>query len=223
MQQELLIVAKRPAAGSTKTRLCPPLTAEMAALVYQAFLHDALDLMRQTQVTRRTIAFWPDDALAYFRELAPDMQHTLQQGEDLGQRLNVLLTTALQNGADHAVVMSSDCPNLPQVALRDAFRALADGADLVLGPSEDGGYYLIGLKTPQPRLLTEVQMSTPTVLQETLQIAHELSLQVAFTRPWYDVDTIEELQRLATDLRMASPTIAPHSRAMLNQLEDGIL
>jgi uncharacterized protein len=87
----------------------------------------------------------------------------------------------------------------------------------VLGPAEDGGYYLIGLRRPQPRLLREVPMSTPTVLADTLALARATGLRAELLPPWYDIDTVVELRRLARDLRRAPPAVAPRTRAFLLQ------
>jgi uncharacterized protein len=203
-EQILMVVAKQPAAGQTKTRLCPPLTGETAAALYECFLRDTLDIMRMTPNVTRCIVYLPADAASYFRELAPDFLLMRQEGADLGERLDHLLTTALAQGASAAVVMDSDSPTLPATYLSEAFARLREGADVVLGPCDDGGYYLIGLKQPQPRLLREVPMSTPTVLRDTLRIAEELRLHVALLPMWYDVDTASELQRLHRELQSAS-------------------
>jgi glycosyltransferase A (GT-A) superfamily protein (DUF2064 family) len=95
-----------------------------------------------------------------------------------------------------------------------AFEALSD-RDVVLGPSDDGGYYLIGLKKPAPRLLREVRMSTPTVLKDTLTLAREERLQVTLLPPWYDVDDVASLQQLIAELKMAPPEVALHTRSFL--------
>ena len=211
----LLVVAKRPAAGQTKTRLCPPLTGAAAAALYTCFLRDTLDVMRQVPDVGRGIAYIPEAARDYFAILAPDMQLSLQQGVDLGQRLDHLLSAALEAGASQAVVMDSDSPTLPADYLMQAFAALSGPNDVVLGPCEDGGYYLIGLKRPQPRLLRDVQMSTPYVVRDTLALAEQLGLQVALLPTWYDVDTVAELDRLRAELRDAPPHMACYTRAFL--------
>jgi uncharacterized protein len=218
MHRSLFVVAKQPAAGRTKTRLCPPLDGATAARLYAGFLHDVLAIMRQVPDVSRTVAYLPAGAEGYFATLAPDMAHLLQQGADLGERLDYLLTTALTTGADQAVVMSSDSPTLPAASIAAAFAALDGPADVVLGPCDDGGYYLIGLKRPHPSLLREVPMSTPTVLADTIALAERLGLRVALLPPWYDVDTVVDLDRLRAELADASPEIAPYTRAVLKEL-----
>jgi rSAM/selenodomain-associated transferase 1 len=213
MQRMLMVVAKQPAAGQTKTRLCPPLSSEAAAALYACFLRDTLDVMRQVPDVGRGIVYLPEAAGDYFSALAPDMQLSLQQGSDLGERLDHLLTAALEAGASQAVVMDSDSPTLPADYLVQAFAALAGPSDVVLGPCEDGGYYLIGLKCPQPRLLRDVQMSTPTVVRDTLVLAEQLGLKVTLLPTWYDVDTVAELDRLRAELNVAPPHTARYTRA----------
>ncbi len=212
----LSVVAKRPAPGQTKTRLCPPLDGVAAAALYECFLQDTLALMRRIPAVCRALAYAPPAELAYFRSLAPDFTLVPQLGADLGERLDNLLTGLLQeagaSGHSQAVVMDSDSPTLPPGYLVDAFQALDRGADVVLGPCEDGGYYLIGLNRPQPRLLRDVTMSTHYVLQDTLAIARDLGLTVALLPTWYDVDTAAELERLAQELATLSATVAPATR-----------
>jgi rSAM/selenodomain-associated transferase 1 len=191
----LLVVAKQPAPRQTKTRLCPPLTPVQAAELYDCFLRDTLDTMREIPGVRRVIGFLPEDAQGYFNQLAPDMELVCQRGTSLGERLDHLLTDALASGSQQAVVMDSDSPTLPATYISQAFEQLAE-ADVVLGPTQDGGYYLIGVKQPQPHLLRDVQMSTPQVLSDTLALAEDSGLVVSLLPDWYDVDTIADLHHL---------------------------
>jgi len=199
MPDTLLVVAKQPAPGQTKTRLCPPLTPVQAAALYDCFLRDTLDTMRKVQGVQRVIGFLPEGAQDYFNQLAPDMGLVCQRGASLGERLDNLLTEALTNGAQRAVVMDSDSPTLPAAYLSQAFEGLAS-ADVVLGPTRDGGYYLIGLKQPQPHLLRQVQMSTPNVLSDTLKLTEATGLTVSLLPSWYDVDTIADLRQLDQEI-----------------------
>src|SRR5262245_24753069 len=217
MKRVLLVVAKQPAAGQTKTRLCPPLSAASAAALYECFLQDTLDVMRQVPGVERSIVYLPSDAAGYFHTLAPDMALTPQRGADLGERLDHLLSDALAGGAAQAVVMDSDSPTLPAAYVAEAFARLDGPDDVVLGPCHDGGYYLIGLKRPQPRLLREVQMSTPFVVRDTLALADTLGLRVALLPSWYDVDTAAELERLRRELAAPGEQTAHRTRAFLTE------
>jgi rSAM/selenodomain-associated transferase 1 len=218
MKRALLVVAKQPAAGQTKTRLCPPLDPHMAAALYECFLRDTLDVMRQVPGVERGIIYLPSDAAGYFNALAPDMALTPQRGADLGERLDHGLSDALTGGAAQAIVMDSDSPTLPAAYIAEGFVRLDGPDDVVLGPCDDGGYYLIGLKRPQPRLLREVQMSTSFVVRDTLALADSLGLKVALLPPWYDVDTVAELERLRAELGALSENTARYTRSLLAEI-----
>ena len=191
----LVVVAKQPIPGQTKTRLCPPLTPIQAADLYECFLLDTLDTMRKVQGVQRVIGYLPEDAEDYFSQLAPDMELVCQQGDSLGERLDNLISAALAGGSPRAVVMDSDSPTLPAAYVSLAFERL-NGADVVLGPTMDGGYYLIGMKLSQPNLLRQVKMSTAHVLADTLELAKASGVAVSLLPAWYDVDTLADLQQL---------------------------
>lgn len=210
----LLVVAKQPIAGHTKTRLSPPLTPGEAARLYEMFLRDTLNIMRDVAGVQRIIAYLPEEAEDYFRTLASDFGLLPQCGPDLGARLDNALTHCLINGFERAVIMNSDSPTLPAEHLRQAFVGL-ETADVVLGPCDDGGYYLIGLNCPAPCLLRDVQMSTPTVARDTIALAAEEGLQLAQLPAWYDVDTVVELERLRDELALLPAGQAPHTRSFL--------
>lgn len=209
----LLVIAKRPAPGQTKTRLTPPLSPQQAAHLYECFLRDTLNAARTVSGATRLINFAPLDEADYFAELAPDFGRLPQIGDSLGARLDHALTHCLSDGFRRAVIMDSDSPTLPAAYLTQAFVKL-EQADVVLGPCDDGGYYLIGLTRPQPRLLRDVQMSTPNVLRDTLALAEAIGLRVALLPPWYDVDTGQELDRLRAELHTDGHA-APHTRHFL--------
>jgi hypothetical protein len=214
----LIVVAKQPAPGQTKTRLVPPLSVEQAAALYEGFLRDTLDLMRGVPGVQRVIAYLPHEARDYFAQLAPDFDLLPQTGDDLGARLDHALTHYLQLGDGSAVIMNSDGPTLPIEYLRRAFEVLIDPGDVVLGPSDDGGYYLIGLRKPAPRLLREVRMSTPQVLADTVHIARQENLRVALLPPWYDVDDQSSFERLIADVQTGAAATAPHTRSLLENM-----
>ena len=192
------------------------MNAEQAAQLYECLLLDTLELARAVPRVERMVAYAPRDEQAYFAQLAPGLELIPQIGEDLGERLDNALTHCFEHGYAWAVIMDSDSPTLPSAYLSRAFDELED-ADVVLGPCEDGGYYLIGLTRPQPRLLREVQMSTPHVARDTLALAEAEGLRVALLPSWYDVDTREELERLRGELRGATNGLAPHTREFFNR------
>lgn len=211
----LIVVAKRPAPGKTKTRLSPPLTPELASRLYECFLRDTLDQMRKVKDAQKVIAYF--DEPEYFRKLAPDFLLIQQEGADLGARLDHALSAFLKLGYQRVVIMDSDSPTLPPAYLSQAFHALADGADVVLGPCEDGGYYLIGIKKPAPRLLREVPMSTPTVAMETIALAEEEGLKLVSLPAWYDVDDVTSLSRLSKEIEGIGKLEALSTRRFLHE------
>ena len=219
IDRALLVVAKQPVPGQTKTRLCPPLTHAQAADLYECFLRDTLDTMRTVMKVKAIIGYLPDDAQEYFRQLAPDMELIGQLGETLGERLDHLLKVTLNNGFQQAVIMDSDSPTLPASYLIQAFDQLAE-ADVVLGPTRDGGYYLIGAKRPQSQLVRQVQMSTPHVLSDTLKLAKAIGITIALLPIWYDVDNISDLFHLDREIKhQADKGIAPATRQWLEQTD----
>lgn len=215
----LIVVAKRPAAGKTKTRLCPPLTSELASALYECFLLDTLAHVRQVRHARHVIAYLPHDEREYFYQFASDFELIPQEGDDLGERLDRALTSYLSRGYERVIIMDSDSPTLPPDYLSQAFDVLSDGADVVLGPCDDGGYYLIGIKSPAPRLLREVHMSTPTVAAETIALAKEAGLKLTSLPVWYDVDDVSSLFRLMREIEELHPAVAVHTRRFLQTNE----
>ena len=216
MNRALIVVAKRPANGQTKTRLTPPLSPDQAVALYTCMLLDTLDMMTQVGDVRHILAYAPDDAEPYFRAIAPLQFHFHPQiGQTLGERLHHILSHCLANGCRQAVVMDSDSPTLPAALLRAAFEQLDDSAvDVVLGPCDDGGYYLIGLKQPFASLF-DVIMSTPHVLADTVAAAERVGLRVALLPVWYDVDTAQEVRRLRAELAANPAAHAPRTRGWL--------
>ena len=211
----LIVVAKRPAPGKTKTRLSPPLTPQLASALYESFLFDTLDQMRQVADSHHVIAYL--DEQDYFKRVAPDFELIPQEGKDLGERLDRALTSYLSSGYERVIIMDSDSPTLPPDYLSQAFSILSDGADVVLGPCDDGGYYLIGIRKPTPRLLREVHMSTPTVASETIALAKEDGLNLVILPTWYDIDDVVSLSRLINEIEELNPARAVHTRRFLQQ------
>jgi glycosyltransferase A (GT-A) superfamily protein (DUF2064 family) len=127
-----------------------------------------------------------------------------------------VIARCLQEGYGQAVVMDSDSPTLPLACLRQAFQTLDDPAtDVVLGPCDDGGYYLIGLKSPCPALFRGITMSTPTVATETMERARNQGLRTFCLPRWYDVDIYADLTRLIEELRFLPDALAPNTREFL--------
>ncbi len=218
--RQLIVMAKQPLAGYTKTRLCPPLTPIQATELYTCFLHDVLAVARRTKMTLPeldlAVAHTPSSATAYFNRLAPDFLAIAQVGDDLSVRLDHVLTSALGHGYGQVIATNSDSPTLPVNLIEQAFHLLdRPDTDVVLGPCDDGGYYLIGVKGKFGAIVRDVEMSTDRVLADTLALAEAAGLCVELLPTWYDVDDVATLARLQRDLAEMPARIAPRTRQFL--------
>jgi len=181
-------MAKHPAPGRVKTRLAASLGAERACALYRAFVLDLADRLDALPYDV-TWAYWP--AAAPFPTLLPGARCRPQRGADLGDRM----ANAVAECGGPAVVIGADAPHVPAARLAEAMEALAGAADLVLGPAEDGGYYLIGLREPTPAVFTGIAWGTSRVLAETL--ARAGGLRTRLLEASFDVDTPADLARLS--------------------------
>src|SRR3990172_6019982 len=213
----IAVMAKAPRAGHVKTRLVPPLTREEAAELYRCLLLDKLGQVGGLHGIDPYLAYTPPEAQAQMASLAPqDFTLIPQAGSDLGDRLHRLFTVLLGRGHPGVIIIDSDTPTLPSTYLLDALdRIQNESTDLVLGPAEDGGYYLIGLKRPCRSLFDNIPFNCPSVLTETLRRASVQRLEVATLPSWFDVDTPSDLLRLRNDLATNGSGLAPHTRVFL--------
>jgi rSAM/selenodomain-associated transferase 1 len=212
------IMAKVPAPGRVKTRLCPPLTPDQAARLARCFLQDRLEQLGGIAGVAPLVAFTPADLEAELRGLLPgEVRLVPQAGADLGARLDRILTDLLAESPAGAMAIDADSPTLPTEYLQQACARLADAtADVVLGPCEDGGYYLIGLRRPAPALFGEMPWSTAAVLDETVARARRLGLRLALLPSWFDVDRGEDLGRLRESVEAPGAYRAVRSLAFLD-------
>ena len=198
----IAVMAKVPNAEAVKSRLYPALGSRLATQLYEALLLDRLDALKALGGVERLVAFTPPEARSEMARLAP-LGFTLvaQRGRDLGERLDALLTELISRGHPGAIAVDSDSPTLPMAYVSDAARVLAKGmADAVLGPCDDGGYYLIGLRAPHPELFEAIPWSTEQVLSLTLERARRAGLRTHLLPPWFDVDTEADLRRLHEEM-----------------------
>lgn len=213
----IAVTARAPQPGQVKTRLVPPLSDEGAAELYRCFLLDKLLQVAGLHGIDPYLAYTPLEARSSMLELAPEAVTLIPQvGSDLGDRLHRLSAILLERGHQAVILIDSDSPTLPTPYLLDAIARLqTETTDLVLGPAEDGGYYLIGLKRPYRALFNDIPWNGATVLNETLRRAATQRLRVATLPSWFDVNTPEDLTRLQHDLAVAEITVAPHTRRFL--------
>ena len=198
----LAAMAKVPIAGEVKTRLSPPLTPEQAAELARCFLADRVEQLRGLPASDRLVAFTPPEREASSVCSCPGTSGCCpSDGADLGARMSRLLSDLLAEGYAGAIALGTDTPTLPTAYLAEACEALRSGAaDVVLGPSEDGGYYLIGLGRPAPELFVNVPWSTATVYAETLARARASGRRISVLPTWFDVDRVPDLARLGRAL-----------------------
>ncbi|MCM8794198.1 MAG: TIGR04283 family arsenosugar biosynthesis glycosyltransferase [Candidatus Omnitrophica bacterium] len=194
----LIVMAKAPVPGQVKTRLLPVLSPEGAARLARRFLKETVALVEGIPGIQPVVAVSPPEAMEQIRELiGPSMRLIPQPAGDLGVRLQELFRQFFAAGAGGVIALGTDHPGLPKESLQKAAAELRRGRDrLVLGPTHDGGYYLIGLNRPHAELFQGIPWSTSEVLRTTVARAKSAGLRIIELPPWYDVDRPEDLQRI---------------------------
>ena len=221
MRRALIVVGKAPTAGNTKTRLVPPLSPQAAAELYRGFLLDTFELADRLDWECISLVHPRGDA-SRLAELLADCRAPVQLLEQRGQGLGDALASAFEHhlagGYDAAVLIGSDNPTLPREPIQLACQNLRDDADLTVGPTPDGGYYLIGMRRPHLEVFEGIQWSTPHVYAQTLERARASGLRIHQVAEWYDVDAPDDLDRLCAELDDGPATLAHHTRSVLERL-----
>ncbi len=199
-QFALLIFAKFPEPGKVKTRLAASIGHGAAAALYAKFVRYILKLGEPSNAKEVFVAVAPPERIEDFQKEFADGYTSFAQieSENLGERIVAAAQHVQANGYEKILIIGTDSPTLPVEFLHEAAAALSTH-DLVLGPAEDGGYYLIGLKAVHPQLFSDVAWSSAQVLTQTLDRAHRLNLRVHLLPSWYDVDDLPSYQRLLRD------------------------
>ncbi len=221
----LALFAKQPIAGKVKTRLAATWGADRAARLYECFLRDQFERFA-TEGDRRLVAYAPDTSAAHdwFAESAGDWQLWPQPETDLGGRMAACFEQWCSAPYDQLVLIGSDSPNLPAGSFDQAF-TLLESHDVVLGPSSDGGYWLVGLRgtAPQARAIFDnVDWSTAEVFHQTVERIRSLNLAFGLLPLWFDVDTESEVATLRGLLDAAPDIRLPRTREFLARSLDGI-
>jgi rSAM/selenodomain-associated transferase 1 len=191
----LLVFAREPVLGQVKTRLAGTLGQEMAYRAYVLLLQYTLDLLPPAGFSKVLLAT-PDSSLATARAWAPGLDAYWPQGEgDLGNRLERAFAAAFKSGFRKVLAIGTDCPELNPGDLQAALIGL-DSTDTVLGPARDGGYYLIGLKSPAPELFREIPWGSGQVYPKTTAILNSQRKTYLSLRLLSDVDTQEDWEKL---------------------------
>jgi len=194
----LAVMAKAPVAGQVKTRLLPFFTAEEAAELSRSLLMDQLNHLQELDTTDFYLAFAPDDAQLLMEKLAPPCFHLFpQQGDDLGARMAAVFERLFQIGHKNIVLIGGDLPPVPLHFFDQAYALLeAPDKPVVLGPSRDGGYYLVGSNRPTPQIFQGMSWSHSEVLTETQNKLASLKVDYHLLSPWFDIDTTDDLRHL---------------------------
>ena len=213
----LVIMAKAPRPGAVKTRLTPSLPQQAATAFYRCLLDDTLALARSLGDVEVAI-MCPRADIHELAQLAGKEANVIaQKGEGLAAGLTSVFAHFAEVHQRRTIAFNADSPHLPSSVLEAAFETLA-GHDVVVGPTHDGGYYLVGAKASHPTLFAGDGMGTSTALERLLSRAEALELSVGFAEPFYDVDVADDLTRLADELRLA-PARAPRTARWLQEWE----
>jgi rSAM/selenodomain-associated transferase 1 len=216
-ERVLVIMAKAPRPGMVKTRLASGLSPGAATAFYRCLLDDTLTLARSLDDVEVAIMCPQSDVNELVQLAGDDVSVVAQKGEGLASGLTSVFAHFTEDRPRHTIAFNSDSPHLPRSILEDAFKTLAAN-DVVVGPTNDGGYYLVGAKASHPALFASDGMGTRTALERLLSNAQALQLAVGFADLFYDIDVLDDLTRLAEELRLA-PKKAPRTARWLQEWE----
>jgi rSAM/selenodomain-associated transferase 1 len=209
------LFAKAPVPGQVKTRLSPPLSPEDCAGLYEAMLLDVIEQHAREGACELALWYSPPEARTWFESRVPAaFELRPQRGSTLGARLAFAFREHAARGSGRIVVRGTDSPTLPIARVAEAFEAL-DRFDLVLCPDRDGGYNLVGLRSPCDSLF-EIEFSTETVLEQTRKRAERLGLRALALAAHHDVDRYADLDRIRSEL---TPSLTPRTLAWLERRE----
>ncbi len=211
----LVIMAKAPKPGAVKTRLTPRLPPQVVTSFYRCLLDDTLALARSLVGVEIAIMCPDSDVNELASLTGQGVRVVAQKGEGLAAGLTSVFAHFVEGPQRRIIAFNSDSPHLPRSVIEEAFETLR-AHDLVVGPTDDGGYYLVGAKAFHPTLFTGDGMGTGSALERLLSRARALELSVGFEDPFYDIDVADDLIRLAAELQRA-PARAPRTAVWLKQ------
>jgi rSAM/selenodomain-associated transferase 1 len=219
--EQLGVFAKYWEPGKVKTRLATSLGAPVAAELYYCFLAAVIENCERAFNGRRLLAYAPMERRGAFSVLAGVGWHLEPQAAgDLGQRMQQYFASAFARGCERVVLIGSDSPNLPPTFIRSAFQRL-EHEQVVLGPSEDGGYYLIGARLELPDVFSDISWSTGEVFGQTVDRLRHAGMTWHELPGWYDVDDLADLMRLRSDLATQNG-LSPARTELIDKI-DGLL
>ena len=213
----LVILTKAPQPGQSKTRLVPPLSYTEAADLARALLLDQLQNIATFDGARLFIAFTPETAAGFFEGfIAQGFTCFAQRGQSLGERMSHAFEHLFASGFENIILIGSDLPTLSVKFFQQAYAELEKSADVVLGPSADGGYYLIGMNRMITAIFDDIAWSSADVLCQTIQKLDDLGLKHELLSEWYDIDTAKDLERLRS--QRGREVVMKNTFALLNEL-----
>jgi rSAM/selenodomain-associated transferase 1 len=217
----LAVMAKAPLAGQVKTRLLPALTAQEAADLSRALLVDQLTQLQELDATDFYLVFAPNEARSLMTELAPPCFCLLpQQGDDLGARMEAVFAELSQRGNKNIVLIGGDLAPVPLRYFAEAYAFLESSKKrVVLGPSRDGGYYLVGCNQPTPQIFQSMSWSHSQVLAQTRDKLTRLQIDYRLLPPWFDIDTPDDLRYLESILDAVLEKRMPNTLPLLRRLD----
>lgn len=216
----LILFAKDPVEGRVKTRLGSLLDPKTTLNLYLHFLDDSIAKIHAVTDVERFIGVASEPQTGYFEKLSyhPPARLFVQEGEDLGQRMRQAFEDRFREGYERVVIIGADSPTLPTAYIE---QALQSEKDVVIGPSTDGGYYLIGMQDKVTDIFEGVAWGTDRVLSETLSVLKDRRAEAELLPVWYDVDLPEDLRFLKTHLEWMAHAGQEEGKAtleFLNQL-----
>lgn len=215
----LIVFAKEPQKGRVKTRLAEHLGEDKSLSLYKALLKDTLNLVRRVKADKKILVYESFcEEPKFLRNIAGDFSFYSQEGNDLGERMHNALVYTKKLGALKSVIVGSDSPTLPPLFIEEAFNKL-DKFDIVIGPTNDGGYYLVGLKDPCIELFRDVVWSSDTVLDTTVSNAQRLGKSIDILNSWYDIDTIDDFESLRQNVLKYDNDTASYTRDFFDGIE----
>ena len=200
MKRAIIIMAKVPQAGNVKTRLQNILAPEECESLAEAFLRDAVN-KAHTACENVFIAFFPSEEIQRLRKILPDESNFIEQtGENLGEKMFNVFQFVFEQKTDSIVMIGTDSPTFPFDYIEQAFEFLETNSEIVLGKTEDGGFYLIGLRRLRREIFENVAWSSPKTFEQVFENVRNLELHLRETPGWYDVDEKRDLIKLNNEI-----------------------
>ena len=216
----LVIMAKAPRPGAVKTRLALDLPSPAVIALYRSLLEDTVALAKSLQGVQVAVMCRESDKDELAALLGNTIPIVAQSGEGLAAGLISVFRHFATAGSRHVIAFNSDSPHLAPAVLDSAFEVLAHH-DVVIGPTHDGGYYLVGAKTAHPTLFENDGLGTRSALDRLLSRTRDLQLSTGFTERFYDIDVAADLLQLGGELRLC-PAKAPRTAVWFNKWSDAV-